>query len=297
MFGERTRADADRRRLHVFPTSMRAATPWPGYPPTCVQVHDAEWKEGPMRTLTTLAVLIATCGAASAAAPKISGATATTQHPGVVLLLNKSGAALCSGILVWTDRVLAGASCIANADYVGMGSDFTTLPDDEDFYEITASTVHPDWNGSGVDYNLALLTIAGNDTYTPLMLDLGPRGDADIGRRGTVVGFGSASSSSPQIGLKRQGTFQVASVSSLHLLADGPTPNLCFGDAGGPFIATGNQAVMAMALFSDSGCNTFSGFHRLDVVAAFLTASTPLCTTVTPCPEFFVDVFEDGFED
>lgn len=237
--------------------------------------------------------VLASVDAAAAPGAKIVGGAIATQHPGVVAVIDVGTGTMCSGFLVWQDRVLTAAHCAASADFVGMGADLSD-PGDDDLYPVTASQVHPSWMPGEPQSAVALLTIAGNQTYAPLTLDLSPRGSGDVGRFGTAVGFGSSASNGNGVAVKRSAIFSVAALDADFLYANGPSPNLCSGDVGAPLIAnSAGGGVIGVAVFADAACNQLSAFQRLDVIAPFLTAATPLCTTAAPCTGLFAHGFED----
>lgn len=237
-----------------------------------------------------------------APASRIVGGATTTTWPAVVIVLRLDVNQQCTGFVVDQRWVLTTASCMSGAEasavVVGFGSDFTGPSADWVLFAVERVVVHPAWDpGDFIPLDSALLRLDGRSPAAPLNVDIGPRGTADVGRRGTVVGFGrNNAAQSGSAFLKRQGTMQVDSVDGDMLIAEGATPNVCYGDTGGPFVATTPSpgAVIAMSEVAiGPACDVASGFTRMDRIGAWLAATVRLCAPGQEC----TNLMRGGFEE
>ena len=273
----------------------------------------------PIRSLVSLCALLS-CGARVHAASvdlpavedvvetKIAGGSATTGWPAVVIVIQNfpGGGLPCTGFVIARNWVLTPAYCVADATVpgqiiVGFGNDFSG-PFDPDWYLVEAAEIriHPQWDPAvfqGFDYNAALVRLPQPAPVDPLNVDLGPRGVADIGKRGTVVGFGATGPSFTTAGIKRAATMQIDAIDGTFLIAEGATPNACGGDGGAPLHHPATKAVIAMTIaFMGADCNMGTLFNRMDTIAPWLAANVTVCPPGVECSNLVKDGFEDPAE-
>ncbi|HEY0637505.1 MAG TPA: serine protease [Pseudonocardiaceae bacterium] len=200
----------------------------------------------------------------------VGGAPASVgEYPYFVSLQSSSGGTgdfFCGGSLLSTTRVLTAAHCVdggttAGSLQVTIGGTTLSGSDVGVVRNISAINVHPGWNPSTFQNDVAILTLATPITRTDagaqwLRLAQGNElGMVDPGDPTTVIGHGSTSSGGPtsnqllEVSVPIQSDAAMSAPSSYGAQFHGPTmigagpmaggQDSCQGDSGGPLVLTG----------------------------------------------------------
>ena len=208
--------------------------------------------------LLLLPALVHGAAAAETPPPIVNGQT-TSDWPAVGMLAvvdpSSGGASIfCSATLIDDLAVATAAHCedaatsYQDAGYVIVFVVGPSIADPDDYVEVDAWSVHPDYrfDGSGVaaDVAVGLLADTLQASVQPMPMhreDLGTDWyDQDL----TLVGFGITGDSAYDAGTKRTTTLPVLTLDSDFVYAVDPEPggsNACSGDSGGAALRQGDQ--------------------------------------------------------
>jgi trypsin len=187
-------------------------------------------------------------------ASAITGGTAITAEdyaanwPFLVRVATPGG--LCSGAVLAERWVLTAAHCVAgtatNAIVVLVGGPTGSGTP----VEVTDVEVHPSWSGD-VSWDVALLG-TGPSLGVPTIALAGAEPSA--GSAVTIAGWGDTSPGTGA-GTARTGTATLVTLGTPNItLAPNPN-NVCFGDSGGPTVATVNSTRTLIGIHVASGAN------------------------------------------
>ncbi|MCA9668949.1 MAG: trypsin-like serine protease [Myxococcales bacterium] len=151
-------------------------------------------------------------------------------HPAVGLLL--VGNALCTATLVGRRTVVTAAHCVKNAsmEFRAGGTKFA----------VASYTAHPgyDPNAEEVRDDVAIVRLTSAPSIQPASLSSRA---PYVGLQTTLIGYGRTAADADDAGTKRIGFRKASAVTQTEIQyqgSSGSTPNLCYGDSGGPSFAT-----------------------------------------------------------
>jgi Trypsin len=195
----------------------------------------------------------------------ITHGTADSADPAVAALLLRVSACdappavFCSATLVAPRALATAAHCLDVAPLGAMVAFFgadARAPGET--HAVVGAARHP-------DLDLAVLALDGDAAAAPIAVDSGPA--PSPGESVRLSGFGADESG--QVGLKRQGTAQIDSVSPSALRVV-PSPALsCGGDSGGPLLH--GERLAGVASFGDAACAASATYAP--VPAAFIAGA------------------------
>jgi secreted trypsin-like serine protease len=196
-------------------------------------------------------------------ASEITNASATTGDPAIVGLLYPVGddsVVNCTGTLVGPHEVLTAAHCVMpfSPHAVLFGSNL----DDGARIPISATRVHPGYDASSLDFDLARLDLGAVAPVEALRFDPSTDLSPVVGERVRLVGFGKGELAAPPH--KRTGTARIDAV-ELDRFTAGPDPSLgCSGDSGGPALVDrdGAEVLIGVVSSGDWECAERTSFTR-----------------------------------
>ena len=215
----------------------------------------------------------------------VVGGTVDKADPAVVALVHRAAGCdapveipNCSGTLIAPRVVLTAAHCVADVSpdtllEVFFGSDVKD-PGPPKLGVVITTAVHPKYDPSTNEYDVALLRLAEDPKVSPLPFGAPP---GAVGSSARVVGFGidGGSDAGPSVpGTKRQGNTKVSAVTPTSFSAV-PSPAMsCSGDSGGPVLAivgdAGVESVVGVTAKGDTACKDHAFNVRVDAVRAFI---------------------------
>ena len=221
-------------------------------------------------------------------AAAITNGTSDTEDPSVVGLVDANGMLLCTGTLVSPNVVLTAAHCLDGVttnitDQIFFGR---SVHDAGTFVAVTGALVHPEYDPSTLENDLALLALASSAPAAPRPLRA-PTPDAALTNATLrVVGYGDTTADAGDFGQKHTGTSTVASVTATSLeLAAAPSQQ-CFGDSGGPALLAvdGVEYLGGVTSHGDNACLANATDTRVDAyAAAFIQPFLDACAS-DGCP-------------
>ncbi len=168
----------------------------------------------------------------------------------IVIETNSNNIGYCTGTMITSNKVITAAHCFddVTSASIQIGDNSNSLR------TIYASTVyiHPDYsngNDSGDLTDIAIMELDSNAGLPVLPILLGK--DLEDGDIVSVFGYGQDDSGDISSTLK-SGEMKLSDVSSnsVQALYEGPGSNVCFGDSGGPMLATHNGQIALYATTS-----------------------------------------------
>ncbi len=206
-----------------------------------------------------------------ARASAITDGTSDLGDPGVVAVL--LGGELCTGTLVSPWVVVTAAHCIGPAGRMSVrfGADATVADVQR---TVTGAIAHPRFDPETYAYDIGVVILGARapEEARPWPLFEGPLDASFLGGPVRIVGFGYGGASSPEAGVKRQGTAKITAIDATTFRLEKAPSQTCKGDSGGPAFATiaGVERLVGVTSVGDSSCVSYGEQTRVDTFVAFL---------------------------
>lgn len=216
----------------------------------------------------------------------IGGDVDDVNRATVAILFDKAdgGHALCSGTLISATAghgyVLTAAHCVAGTvTHVYQAVDWRDCTPSGDASKCEGSftpiswRAHPDYSTSDYQYDFAIIEVEGVPEGAPV-IPIASHDEVQEGGTVELSGFGQTvvgeSGSAPPQSLRHHVDATVATVLPTKIRIDASTGRTaCFGDSGGPALATvsGGRRVIGVASTSDPTCEHVASYGRVAAVA------------------------------
>jgi hypothetical protein len=210
----------------------------------------------------------------------ITSGTADPGDPGVAALLDGADL-ICTGTLI-SDRVILTAAHCVTASGPGLALFGANRSEPERAIAIAERRVHPDFDPTTLDNDVALLLLASSPGYAPWPVWDEPLSSADRGGSVRLVGFGRTAAGTGDAGIKRQGTATIQIVTAGTFAIEPAPSQTCLGDSGGPAFALedGTEVLIGVTSFGDPDCAFQAVAVRADVHAGRFILSYLIETSV-----------------
>lgn len=216
----------------------------------------------------------------------IGGSVDDVNRATVAILFDKAdgGHALCSGTLISAKQghgyVLTAAHCVAGTvTHVYQAVDWRDCTPNGDASKCEGSytpiswRAHPGYNTTDYQYDFAVVEVEGVPEGAPVIPiashdEVHEGGTVELSGYGQIV-VGESGSAPPQ-STRHHVDATVAAVLSTKIRIDASTGRTaCFGDSGGPALATvsGGKRVIGVASTSDPTCEHVASYGRVSAVA------------------------------
>jgi hypothetical protein len=218
------------------------------------------------------------------------------DNAAVVLLRDTANNPICSGTLVSPTVVLTSAQC-ARTRTVGFGVGGTSS-----WVRVQQFRAAPGWNGNPRDGNDLAVAILDRPVTSVVPLPIGRRAvhTPGAGAQVSIVGFGWDRTNGTGLGGRRQATASISATSDRTLTLSGVgDQQRCFGDMGGPTIATGPDGinrVVGVGSYANLPCVDGSTETRVDAYLGFIdqyVAPFDLASARSATGDFDGDGFAD----
>ncbi len=242
-----------------------------------------------MSMLRLLIAVVVTAGCTAAPTllerqQTITGGTADTKDPAVVLLISRGGRTMCSGTVLSPHVVLSAAHCVdpsagmPSTVFIGDdNNDRTQASDRSLFRKVSAAHAHPKYNNNTPEaaYDIAVIVVAEPILVTPIAMNRQPIDNSFVGKQIRLVGFGTSrgnDSRGDTLGTKRQTSTKISDFDITSLTFMDVTHEICDGDSGGPaLIDLGKgEVIVGVASYGDSDCVEYGIHTRVDRYASFI---------------------------
>ena len=224
-----------------------------------------------MRTPLLLLCTLAACTVQERGSREqaITNGAPATGDPAVVALVDANQQIGCTATVVGPHTAITAAHCFINKPPRTLRVMFGNSLADGTFIAVADARSHPSFEPGMLMHDIAVLTLRDEAPAAPLAFDPRTIDASLVGTSFRVVGFGSTSGTTQDIGTKREGTARVSAVAADEFTAMPNPSQPCRGDSGGPALL-GAGAIAGVVSRGDGACIDHAVYSRIDVSRALL---------------------------
>lgn len=211
----------------------------------------------------------------------IVGGVETSRFPAVGVLAVRVRACgevpvvgVCTATLIAPDRALTAGHCVAPYHDGQLELRFGHRLDDPEAERrvVVAATLHPLYDESSSDHDLAVLRLDRPASPAPMALFAGDLDSAFVGSELTLVGYGATAE---QAILSREGRTVVDSLDPFTFRFSASPALTCHGDSGGPALVDGvdGPEIVGVTSAGDVDCASYGVDVRVDSNRDFILAA------------------------